>query len=141
MFEGGRSRIQLIPLAVVLPPLIGLTLLMRSGRFAAALDAAPPSWLVGIQVYRILGGYFLVLWAYGGLPGEFALPAGIGDVFVGLLALPTAFYLAARARRLGVRSPWCEIFLASPICSRQSRWGCSHRPVPSSISRRIAPTC
>jgi hypothetical protein len=29
----------------------------------------------------------------------FALPAGIGDVLVGLLALPVAFYLAAGAAR------------------------------------------
>jgi hypothetical protein len=97
VFEAGRSRIPLVPLAVLLPPAIGLTALLRSGRIAAALDVAPPSWLVGIQVYRVLGANFLVLWAYGAIPGEFALPAGIGDVLVGLLALPAAFSLASGA--------------------------------------------
>jgi hypothetical protein len=99
VFEVGRTQIPLVPLAVILPPVIGLTLLMRSGRIAAALDAAPPSWLVGIQVYRVLGGHFLVLWAYGAVPGVFALPAGTGDVLVGLLALPATFYLASGAAR------------------------------------------
>ena len=96
-FEGGRRRIPLLPLAIVLPLPIGLAFMMRSSRIAAALDAAPPSWLVGLQVYRVLGANFLALWAYGAIPGVFALPAGIGDVLVGLLALPAALYLASGA--------------------------------------------
>jgi hypothetical protein len=95
VFEVGRIQISLVPMAVILPPVIGLTLLTRSGSVAAALDAALPSWLVGLQVYRVLGGHFLVLLAFGAVPGAFALPAGTGDVLVGLLALPTAFYLAS----------------------------------------------
>lgn len=50
------------------------------------IDAAPPEWLIGIQVYRVLGLIFLVLYASGDLPGPFAWPAGVGDVAVGLLA-------------------------------------------------------
>ena len=41
---------------------------------------------MSIQVYRALGLIFLVLYAEGRLPGAFALPAGCGDVLVGLLA-------------------------------------------------------
>jgi len=51
-----------------------------------------------LQVYRVLGAVFLVRWASGALPGAFALPAGGGDVLVGLLALPVAFYVHSRAR-------------------------------------------
>jgi len=98
-FEFGRTRIPLIPIAVILPPVIGLTFLLRSGRIATAIDALPPGWLVGIQVYRVMGGNFLALWAFGAIPGVFALPAGIGDVLVGLLAVPAAFYLASGAAR------------------------------------------
>src|SRR5262245_30987597 len=104
-FEVGRSQLPLVPLAIVLPPVIGLTFLLRSRRIAAAMEVAPRAWLIGIQVYRVLGANFLVLWAYGAIPGAFALPAGIGDVLVGLLALPVAFYLvsgAARGRSVGV---------------------------------------
>ncbi len=85
-----------VPLAIVVPVAIGLVLLMRSHRIAAALDALPPSWLVGLQVYRVFGGAFLVQLALGQLAPVFALPAGTGDVLVGVLALPVAFYLARR---------------------------------------------
>jgi hypothetical protein len=99
VFEVGRSRLPLVPLAVVLPLAIALTFLMSSRRIAAAIDAAPVSWLVGLQAYRVLGANFVVLWLFGAIPGEFALPAGIGDVLVGLLALPAALYVASGASR------------------------------------------
>jgi len=82
-----------LPLAIFAPVLLGLVLMTRSRRIAAALDALPPSWLVGLQVYRVFGGAFLVQLALGHLTAFFALPAGIGDVLVGLLALPVALYL------------------------------------------------
>lgn len=94
VFQAGGGRISPLPIAFALPVLIGLVALTRSKRIAAAVDAAPQDWLIGLQVYRVLGGNFLVLWAYGAIPGAFALPAGIGDVLVGLLALPVAFYVA-----------------------------------------------
>ena len=51
-----------------------------------AIEAVPQSWIVGVQLYRVLGVIFLVLYASGKIPGAFALPAGIGDVLTGLLA-------------------------------------------------------
>jgi len=92
------GRLPRLPIAVVVPVIIGLVAVTRSRRIAAAVDAAPGSWLIGLQVYRVLGGNFVVLWLYGSLPGGFALPAGIGDVLVGLLALPVAAYLASGRR-------------------------------------------
>jgi hypothetical protein len=82
-----------LPFAIMLPLLVGLPLLLRSRRIATILDAMPPHWLVGLQVYRILGGSFLVAWIHGDLTGVFALPAGVGDTLTGLLALPTAYLL------------------------------------------------
>jgi hypothetical protein len=93
-----RPGVPALPAAILLPVLIGLPLLLRSRRVGALLDATPPSWLVGLQVYRIFGSAFLVGWALGNIPGTFALPAGIGDVTVGLLALPVAAYLQSGAR-------------------------------------------
>lgn len=87
-----------IPIAVVVPVIVGLVAVTRSRRITAAVDAAPPSWLIGIQVYRVLGGNFLVLWLAGELPGAFAAPAGFGDVLVGVLALPVAAYVASGRR-------------------------------------------
>ena len=48
--------------------------------------------------YRALGAIFLVLYASGKVPGLFALPAGIGDVLVGVLAPVVA---VAYARKPG----------------------------------------
>lgn len=84
-------------IATLVPPVIWLVLLMRSTRVAAALDAMPRSWLIGVQLYRVLGSVSLVLWAVGRLPGTFALPAGIGDAVTGALALPVAIYVGHRA--------------------------------------------
>jgi hypothetical protein len=60
------------------------------------LDATPQSWLIGIQFYRVLGVIFLLLNAQGRLPSLFALPAGAGDVAVGLLAPIVALAYARR---------------------------------------------
>ena len=98
LFVPGRG-VPGIPLAVLLPLLVGLPLLpLRSATLAAVLDAVEPSWLVGFQVYRVLGAVFLVRWASGALLGAFALPAGIGDVLVGTPALPVALWLRSGAR-------------------------------------------
>ena len=86
-----RPGVPALPIAILVPVLLGLPLLLRSTRVAAILDATPPSWLIGLQVYRVFGGIFLVAWSRGNLSGTFALPAGTGDVLVGLLALPVAY--------------------------------------------------
>jgi hypothetical protein len=89
---GGTSP---LPVAIVVPVIVGLFVLLRSQTIAAAIDTVLPSWLIGLQIYRIIGGNFVVLWAFGAMPGAFALPVGIGDVIVGVLALPAAFYFAS----------------------------------------------
>jgi hypothetical protein len=72
-----------------------LFLTTRTG--VRVVRAIPQSWIVGAQVYRGLGSIFLVYHGLGMLPGEFALPAGFGDVTVGLLAVPIATLYAANA--------------------------------------------
>jgi hypothetical protein len=109
-FAGGfrpGPGIPAIPPAIFLPIIIGLIVLLPSKRIGAVLDAIPPSWLVGLQLYRVLGGIFLVGWLQGWIPGEFALPAGSGDVLVGLLALPVAYLLSKGARgAVGLAVAW-----------------------------------
>jgi hypothetical protein len=90
-----QAGLPLIPLAVILPVAVGLFALTRSRGITAAVDAAPPSWLIGVQVYRLIGANFVVLWLFGAMPGVFAVPAGFGDAFVGLMALPVAWYVAS----------------------------------------------
>ena len=69
-----------------------------AGPSARPFSALSPPLLVGFQVYRVLGSVFLLRWFAGELPAVFALPAGTGDVLVGVLALPVAFYLQSGAR-------------------------------------------
>ena len=91
--------------ALILPVAVALIAGGMSATTRVALDAAPLNWLVGVQVYRILGFIFLRLWSHGLLPVYFALPAGIGDMLVGVTALPLAFALRSDsqlARRLAL---------------------------------------
>jgi hypothetical protein len=100
-FQARPGAISPLPIAVAAPVLIGLIGLMSSRRVAAAVDAAPIGWLIALQVYRLIGGNFILLWLSGAIPGVFALPVGIGDVLVGLTAIPVALYLAS-GRAAGV---------------------------------------
>jgi hypothetical protein len=87
-----------IAFAILLPLVLWLPPLLRSERVGRVLDAVSPAWLVGFQGYRLRGGVFLLRWMDGALPGAFALPAGIGDVLVGALALPAAVFVWLGAR-------------------------------------------
>ncbi|MCU9847729.1 hypothetical protein OEZ60_06885 [Defluviimonas sp. WL0024] len=48
--------------------------------------------LIGFQSFRVMGGIFLLGWAAGVIPWQFALPAGLGDIWAGV-----AGYRAMRA--------------------------------------------
>jgi hypothetical protein len=43
-------------------------------------------WLISLQLWRAIGGVFLIEMARGNLPGIFAYPAGIGDLAVAAVA-------------------------------------------------------
>ena len=84
-------------------------------RFLLSLDLG---WLVGVQLYRVIGGVFLVLYAGGALPGSFALPAGVGDVTIGIAAPLVAVAAASRtalSRRLVVL--WCVLGIADLVAA------------------------
>lgn len=82
---------------LLIPLTVGAIGLWRSESIAKLVSAIPLHWLVAAQVYRIGGGIFLVLWADGHLPWQFALPAGIGDVTTGVIATIVAARLAQNA--------------------------------------------
>jgi hypothetical protein len=88
-----------LPIAIFAPVIIGLFFLLRSKSIAAFLDATPAPWLIALQVYRIFGGIFLVNWMHGTAAGIFAVPAGIGDMLTGIMALPVALLLASGSER------------------------------------------
>src|SRR5262249_54329974 len=94
-FRPNDSPLPLLPMAILLPVIIGAPMLLLSRRVGQVLDAMPTTWLVGLQVYRVLGSQWLTFWLRGLLPGLFALPAGTGDVLTGLFAVPAAVAVAA----------------------------------------------
>jgi len=90
---------------IILPVLIGTVFILRSRVFGRVLAAVPQHWLIGVQFYRTLGVIFLSVHSIGGLPGVFAIPAGYGDIFVGLSAILVAYLYAKNglaARRLAI---------------------------------------
>ena len=95
-----RDRFYLTPLiplfalgsAIVLLAAAGLSPALRRTLGAVSLPA-----IHGIQFYRTIGAMFLVLMAWGKLPTHFALPAGWGDVAIGLAAPVVGLALARHA--------------------------------------------
>lgn len=55
--------------------------------------------LIAIQTLRAGGVFFVVAWMQGELPATFALPAGLGDIAVGVAAPFVAGAVAARRPR------------------------------------------
>ena len=77
-------------------PVLGIAFL--TPRLPALRNAAfgiPLPVLIGVNALRVLGVFFVMLYAEGRLPAPFAPSAGWGDFFVGVTALPVAL-LAAR---------------------------------------------
>jgi hypothetical protein len=85
-YGGTTSKIPTIQVGLLIPIVAGILLFSIWQPFRRVIEAVPQQWLVGLQFYRTLGVIFLVLYAIGRLPAVFAIPAGAGDVLVGLLA-------------------------------------------------------
>lgn len=74
--------------AGLLVPIIAFSVLLaRSAAANQVLDAMPAAWLIRMQVTRVVGAAFLLLYVQGFLPGEFAIAAGLGDFAIGITAL------------------------------------------------------
>ncbi len=95
----------LVPLFAVVPATVVAVALRFSPALRRAVAAVPLPALVGVQLYRVVGAVFLILLAQGRLPAHFALPAGWGDVAIGLAAPVVALALSRgvrAARSLGI---------------------------------------
>jgi hypothetical protein len=68
-----------------------------SRRFRDALLSLPFPALIGLNIARIGGVFFLLLGASGRLSAPFAPAAGVGDMLVGALAIPLAVITARGA--------------------------------------------
>lgn len=68
------------------PIIVGVNILTRSINFQKIVDNISQPWLIGVQITRVMGVAFLALYARGMMPAEFAIPAGIGDIVIGVTA-------------------------------------------------------
>lgn len=101
----GASPVPPIALTVAVPVLVFLgayRLVPGFRRFVLAQDIET---LTTLQLWRVMGFGFLMLYANGVLPGLFAWPAGLGDVAVGVAAAVVVLHLRrapedAHSRRL-----------------------------------------
>jgi hypothetical protein len=82
-----RSLFAPVTLSVVIPVVLFFTIYNLSARFRSGVEAEGIKFLTAIQLWRSIGFAFLALYFYDVLPGLFALPAGLGDVGVGVMAL------------------------------------------------------
>ena len=108
-FAASENAAPTLLLGLLIPLLTAVVALRQSASIRKLVSAIPLHWLVAAQVYRIAGGIFLVLWADGRMPWQFALPAGIGDVLTGGFAVVVALLLAQKKAptALSAAYSWC----------------------------------
>ena len=104
---GVLGRLSVPPPAIAVGLTILLLVLLRISRGVQAAAATLSSKeLVAFHLVRVVAGaYFLVLYNRGVLPGEFAVPAGWGDIVVGvaaLVVLARCLPARTRAQRVGL---------------------------------------
>jgi hypothetical protein len=112
-FASSESAVPALLFGLLIPLVAAAAALSLSASVASLVSSIPLHWIVAAQAYRLGGGIFLVLWADGRLPWQFALPAGIGDVATGGFAVAVAVLLARKAA--GVRKAvyaWCLFGIA-----------------------------
>ena len=112
----GDNAVPTVLFGLLIPLIIAAAGLRLSRSVASLVAAIPLHWIVAAQVYRIGGGIFLLLWADGRLPWQFALPAGIGDVTTGIVAVVVAVLLAQKAPdALRAAYAWCLFGIADLV--------------------------
>jgi hypothetical protein len=85
-------------LAATAPPGIALWLALTSERFRTWARSLDLGFLTLLQTWRVVGLAFLALAATGSLPNGFAVPAGVGDVAIGVTAPLVALHAIGRGR-------------------------------------------
>ena len=112
---GGAGRYEFEPdrprplIALVLAAGVFAILVASRFRAVATVLARPDAmWRLTVpQIFRVVGVAFVIVMALGKLPAGFAIPAGVGDVAIGV----EAAFLARRMRRgpVGRRALWFNV--------------------------------
>ncbi len=102
-----------IGLAAGVPPLTVVALAIASERFRLWARSLDLRFLTLMQTSRLGGLAFLALAAVHALPNGFAIPAGLGDVAVGLTAPLVAAFVVGRSDRLFIA--WTVLGIADLV--------------------------
>jgi hypothetical protein len=99
-FRNDANRVGLaVAFAAVVPILVFALWFAASEKFRQFTLSLNPQLLTLAQSWRIIGFTFVLLEARGILPAIFALPAGYGDMAIGMTATFVAWKLATAIRR------------------------------------------
>jgi hypothetical protein len=102
LFLNPANRVGIaVAVAAVAPIVIFSLWLAASESFRRFTLSLNPRLLTLLQSWRVLGVLFVILEARGVLPAIFALPAGYGDITIGITASLVALWLAVPGHRLG----------------------------------------
>lgn len=94
------GRIPPIGIVVAVPLVAAVLAAALSPAFRRTALALPTELLVGLNAYRVLGIFMLLLAVQGRIPGPFPYSAGLGDMIAGVLAVPVVIALARGSSRL-----------------------------------------
>ncbi len=99
------GRIPPIGIVVATPLIVAALAAAVSPAFRRAALALPTDLLIGLNTYRVLGVFMLMLAMNGRVPGPFPYLAGLGDIVTGVLAAPVVIALWRGSSRL-TASAW-----------------------------------
>jgi hypothetical protein len=100
LFKNDSNRVGVaVAIAALTPVLIFALWFAASEKFRKFTLSLDPAILTSAQSWRIVGFTFVLLEAHGVLPAIFALPAGYGDMAIGVTAAFVAWKLANSANR------------------------------------------
>lgn len=100
----GEAPIAMIA-AAGLPPVLFWIAYLAIPSLESWVHSLDLAELTAMQAWRIIGAAFLFAWGVNVLPPVFALPAGIGDILVGVAA-PVAALAVARASSNASKAAW-----------------------------------
>ena len=86
VFDSAPRPPIMLGLGAVLPVVLFAVGYLSSARFRDFTSSLDLRILTVAQSFRVVGLVFVILYFLGGLPGIFALPAGLGDFAIGITA-------------------------------------------------------
>jgi hypothetical protein len=96
-YDVRATPVPVVGIMAALPVVAAGVVAAASARAREVLLALPLPLLVGVNIMRSVGVFFLMLAAEGRLGGPFPQSAGWGDIVVGLTAIPLTMMVARRA--------------------------------------------